>query len=352
MYISMNFHIQPIQKMPVGWEESQLMDPEFRFKQVQRDIYMGKTENALVVLSDMDLKGDDVDVRIFNAHDRTLLMEALMNMNEFGIGMANREKYGKGVDYRIVLKLLQMRASTLMKDAYGENAFHHALRNADYTTIFTMVWESRDTSKNCVKYAHPPGGMFEHRDDGYTPLHIGLQYHRKWGDMKCILDSLCDTTQVLNYATCKGHTVLHFAVMYDNGRAVSEILRRESTDNDIHDHSGRTPFDMTSGKPVMRKIFLDFRYTGDRKESAVFKHGFNGPSEGVMEYSHEEPSSVCYTQRHELHRGYKMQRGDDCLHQDGHDMTWDAINTESRDAFSDEPVRDSRYSSDEDSLDD
>lgn len=261
--------------MPVGGVETQQQGCQLRIKQVMRAIHTRDTETALGILAEMDRRGEDVDVQLGKSQNRTLLMEALMDNED---------------NYRIVEKLLQMRASTFIKDNYGENAFHHALRAAQYETISMMVKLSHNTRKNRVRYDSVVGGMFEHRNDGCTPLHVGLKAGRRFQAMRPLMQAECDTSGVFNLANRAGHTVFHFAVMYGNGQGVHDMLKNEGTDNDIPDRHGVTPFAMSSGNQQIRDIFLRYRYTGDRAQSLVFKHEFNDPIMGLATPSYEEES--------------------------------------------------------------
>ena len=165
------------------------------------------------------------------------------------------------MNYRVVLKLLEMRASTHIKDKYGENAFHHALRKPDYMTIFmmTQLSHSHGERKNRRLCGHEFGGMFEPRNDGYTPLHVGLKGENIFNAMAPILNADCNQREVFNHATKNdGQTVVHFAVMYNNPEAVRAMLKHESTHNNIPDNHGKTPFAMSVGEPIIHNLFWIF----------------------------------------------------------------------------------------------
>jgi len=273
--------------MPVGTKEIIENERQLREGHILRAIHTGNTKNAMAVLTEMDRIGEDVDFQIGKLQNRTLLMEALMYLIEFE-SKTEMELRMNCMNYRVVLKLLEMHASTHIKDNYGENAFHHALRKPDYMTVFMMT-KLAGQRNNLRIGGHQFGGMFEPRNDGYTPLHVGLKRGNEFSSMAPILNAECDQREVFNHATKNdGQTVFHFAVMYDNPEAVRAMLKHESTHNNIPDNHGETPFAMSVGKPIIHNIFLDFCYTGKREESQIFKHSFHDTNMGLRNLSNED----------------------------------------------------------------
>ena len=245
---------------------------QLRLKQLMRAIHVGVTTDAITLLNEMDRRGDNVDVQFKSSENRTVLMEAIMHLKKFAT-RSDAFMSDTDDDCRVIQKLLEMRASTLIKDKWGENAFHHALRHANRETIKMMVRLSFGTRKNKLRGCEV-GGEFQQRNDGCTPLHVGLKHSGLWKNLKVIMNAQCDTTDAFNIQSRKGQTALHFAVIYENEEAVADILENESTQNNIADVNGCTAFALSVEKPVIRKIFSKFSYKGRRDESEIFKHSF------------------------------------------------------------------------------
>ncbi|KAJ1465818.1 ankyrin repeat-containing domain protein [Baffinella frigidus] len=252
-------------------------------------IHKGKTDWALESM--VCMQDDDLEVPNTSFFNRTVLMEAVMNLRPFPRSHAHGYLSGLDVnDFRIILHLIRMGASTATKDTIGENAFHHAARHADYKTLYIMIKET-STPELMER------GTYARRNDGQTPMHVAIAKSRGWGLISCFFDACMDARDAANGKDNDGRTPLHFAVMYNDEETVRGILENYGIENNVPDKDGVTAFMMTSEKPAIRQIFLDYDYTDTKwyskwrnAESSTFQHSF--PARPTPAYYHSGPEQI------------------------------------------------------------